>query len=120
MFGAHRQSNRKEADVRTLQDQVGDVTVARSQRRLSKGQLAASVIGAVVVGVVAGWISYVVLSPSEVTSALTPAEIASVRAADMVTYHESQWLSDPVNVAAMSPQQVGELRSAAMVERLAA
>ncbi|MCL1692940.1 MAG: hypothetical protein M3096_04585, partial [Actinomycetia bacterium] len=85
--------------MRTLQDQVADVTVARSQQRLSKGQLAASVIGAVVVGVVAGWMAYVVLSPSEVTSAMTPAEIASVRAADMVAYHEAQWLRDPVNVA---------------------
>ena len=54
MVGAYRQSNRKDADVRTLQHQVGDTTVARPQRRLSKGQFAASVVGAVVVGVVQG------------------------------------------------------------------
>ncbi|MCJ7779822.1 MAG: hypothetical protein MUQ27_03265 [Acidimicrobiia bacterium] len=81
--------------------QVGDVTVPRPQRRLSKGQIAATVVGAVVVGIVAGWISYLVLSPSEASGALRAAEIASIRSAELPALHEAQWLSDPANVASL-------------------
>ncbi|MEA3510027.1 MAG: hypothetical protein U9R51_01190 [Actinomycetota bacterium] len=77
----------------TFHHQTGDVTVTRPQRRPSRGQLAARVIGAIVVGVVAGWIAYLMLNPGDVTT-------------------------ESANVATMSSQELGAMRSAAMAERL--
>ncbi len=79
--------------MRTFHHQTGDVTVTRPQRRLSKGQLAASVIGAIAIGIVAGWITYLMLNPGETTG-------------------------DSVSMASLSSQELGALRSAAMAERL--
>jgi len=79
--------------VRTLHHQTGDVTATRPQRRLNKGQLAASVIGAIAIGIVAGWITYLMLNPGETTG-------------------------DSVSMASMTSQEMGALRSAAMAERL--
>jgi hypothetical protein len=97
--------------VETLH-QVGDGTVPRPQRRLSKGQLAASIVGAVVVGVVAGWISYLALSPSEASGTLNSAEITSIRSAELPALYEAQWLGDPANVASLRGAELPGLYAA--------
>ena len=92
--------------------QVGDGTVLRPQRGLSKGQLAASIVGAIVVGVVAGWISYLALSPSEASGTLSSAEIASIRSAELPALYEAQWLGDPANVASLRGAELPGLYAA--------
>jgi hypothetical protein len=72
--------------------------------------LALTVAGAVLVGLLAGWATYLVATPGATLSA---GEIASIRAAEMVEHYRAQWLDSPQGIAYLRAAELPELYAAA-------
>lgn len=111
--------------MRTATDRTG-VAPPRRVTAPRLRSLAITVVGAVMVGVLAGWATYLVMTPE---TTFAPSEIASIRSAEMVDHYRAQWLDSPQGIAYLratelperhadawlTPQRIAEARAADLV-----